>query len=77
MSDLRFGLNSTTNVEKGDFEKKRELGRLKGLRTLSDLPCEMATNLSVVGSGPILCPGKSWPTRFRMKVVLPTEYLRG
>jgi hypothetical protein len=31
-------------------------------------------NLSVVGSGPTLIPGKSRPRRYRMKLVFPTEY---
>jgi len=29
---------------------------------------------SVVGSGPILCPGKSRPNKYLIKDVLPTEY---
>ena len=32
------------------------------------------SNLSVVGSGPILMPGKSCSSRYLMKVVLPVEY---
>lgn len=31
-------------------------------------------NLSVVGSGPIRMPGKSFSSKYRMKVVLPVEY---
>ena len=34
----------------------------------------MAVNLSVVGSGPIRCPGKSLRSSERMKEVFPTEY---
>jgi hypothetical protein len=34
----------------------------------------MAVKRSVVGSGPILCPGKSRFSSDRMKEVLPTEY---
>mmetsp|Transcript_7916 Transcript_7916/g.12972 ORF Transcript_7916/g.12972 Transcript_7916/m.12972 type:complete len:223 (-) Transcript_7916:121-789(-) len=33
-----------------------------------------ATNLSVVGSGPMREPGKSRSSKYLMKVVLPTEY---
>lgn len=32
------------------------------------------TNLSVVGSGPTLCPGKSLLSNERMKLVFPTLY---
>jgi hypothetical protein len=39
-------------------------------RTISNLPVKR----SVVGSGPIRCPGKSRPSRYRMKEVFPTEY---
>jgi hypothetical protein len=34
--------------------------------TLSSGPSMTATNRSVVGSGPILCPGKSLPSKYRM-----------
>jgi hypothetical protein len=37
-------------------------------------PFSRTVNLSVVGSGPILWPGKSLPRRYRMKLVFPTEY---
>ena len=42
--------------------------------TRSSGPPIHATNRSVVGSGPIRCPGKSRPSRYRMNVVLPTLY---
>ena len=41
---------------------------------LSSIPCITAMKRSVVGSGPMCCPGKSRPSRYRMNVVLPTEY---
>lgn len=34
----------------------------------------MVLTLSVVGSGPILCPGKSCFNKLRIKDVFPTEY---
>ena len=39
-------------------------------RAISNLPVKR----SVVGSGPIRCPGKSRPSRYRIKEVFPTEY---
>ena len=42
--------------------------------TCSFSPYMTAVKASVVGSGPILMPGKSLSSRYRMKEVLPVEY---
>ena len=67
-------------------EKLTSKGSLNAVIWYSDVPssenvsfCElklffMVTHLSVVGSGPILIPGKSCSRRYLMKVVLPVEY---
>mmetsp|Transcript_24268 Transcript_24268/g.82966 ORF Transcript_24268/g.82966 Transcript_24268/m.82966 type:complete len:205 (-) Transcript_24268:76-690(-) len=41
---------------------------------LCSAPAKTAVKRSVVGSGPIDCPGKSLPSRVRMNDVFPTEY---
>ena len=43
-------------------------------RSFLSYACIMAVNLSVVGSGPILCPGKSFLRSERINEVFPTEY---
>jgi len=48
--------------------------RLFPLMTFSSWPCTTATNLSVVGSGPMCMFGKLCPMRFCMKVVFPVLY---
>ena len=42
--------------------------------TLGSLPCMTTTKRSVVGSGPMLHPGYSVPSRCLMNVVLPVLY---
>ena len=52
-----------------------EVSALPGV-VLSWSPYMIATKRSVVGSGPMrkAAPGKSRPSRYRMKEVFPTEY---
>ena len=61
-----------------ESEKKRTYFSNVAMRFSHDLflpPDMIATNLSVVGSGPIRSPGNSLPMRFSMNVVLGTRII--
>jgi hypothetical protein len=53
-----------------------ERGELREGRDDGGDDCIMAVKRSVVGSGPIRCPGKSRFSKDRIKDVFPTEYLK-
>lgn len=56
------------------MKEKDEEDDEEGGAVEEDDECMMAVKRSVVGSGPILCPGKSRLSKERIKEVLPTEY---
>lgn len=58
--------NATPNRSRPLYGRFGETVRAFPGTTRSSAPSMTATNRSVVGSGPIRCPGKSRPRRYRM-----------